>query len=452
MELRLEAIVEDNKFNHTEEIPSFPIEIFPAPLMKIIVESNKALTFPMDFIASSMLFATSIAMGNKFRIRIARGYEENAVIYIGLVGRPGVNKSAPLRWALKPLFEYDRKLFAEFQKQMEVYNKTIKTLRADHNTDKEEPPRPVLKKTIVSDFTQEALGQMHNDNPLGLGVYVDELVGWFRNFNRYNSGNEKEFWLQVFSGTPINVNRKTSAPISVPFPFISVGGTIQPRVLKEFGEAGKNDNGFIDRFLFVVPDNLKKPKWSEVELADEEIENWSQYIANIVEIEYKLSDDSIVIPHVLPFSKSAKKLYIEWQNSYTDYINSLEDEKIASLGSKIEIYLARFALIMQIMKGAVGEGIASEIDEDSLWRAIKLIQYFQNSNLKAHALIDNDDPLKSYPGNFQKLYEQLPDSFRTHQGVAMAKDFGISERNFKRLLHKNELFKREQQGLYFKLL
>mgnify|MGYP000010446173 CR=1 FL=1 len=48
---------------------------------------------------------------------------------------------------------------------------------------------------------------IHQDNKRGICLYVDELMSWLKNFNRYNSGSEEQFWLSVFSGKPIILDR-----------------------------------------------------------------------------------------------------------------------------------------------------------------------------------------------------------------------------------------------------
>ena len=80
---------------------------------------------------------------------------------------------------------------------------------------------------------------------------------WFKNFNRYNKGSEEQFWLSVWSGKAIRINRKTTEPTYITKPFISVIGTIQPGVLNDLAD-NRTENGFLDRLLFVAPENLTK--------------------------------------------------------------------------------------------------------------------------------------------------------------------------------------------------
>src|SRR5699024_4916036 len=122
----------------------------------------------------------------------------------------------------------------QYQRERQDYDTILnltKTERGQQGFD--QPTEPAWQQSLVSDFTPEALTDVHKFNKRGVGVYADELASWFKNFNRYNKGSEEQFWLSVWSGAPIRINRKTSEPIYIQKPFISVVGTIQPGVLDD---------------------------------------------------------------------------------------------------------------------------------------------------------------------------------------------------------------------------
>src|SRR5688572_19058217 len=85
----------------------FPSEVFPGPVLEIIEATNKCLGFPIDFIGTALLYATSVAMGNTHRIQVKIGRVESGILYFALVGPPGTNKSHPLAFAVKPLRDKD---------------------------------------------------------------------------------------------------------------------------------------------------------------------------------------------------------------------------------------------------------------------------------------------------------------------------------------------------------
>jgi len=449
--------------NHVEELQKtveaeqkakqnpFPVEAFPEPIREIIAATNESLNFPIDFIGASILYAVSVSIGNTHRAEIMRGYEQNAVLYLAIVGRPGTNKTHPLKWAIKPIEQRDNLKFQEYQRKKQEYE-TIAALTKEEREQQgySEPVKPIWEQYLVSDFTPEALVSVHSYNKRGLGVSVDELASWFKNFNRYNKGSEQEFWLSVWSGNTVKVNRKTSDQYNIPLPFISVIGTIQPGILNELAD-NRTENGFLDRLLFVVPDNLKKEYWSETELNPEIVENWQTIISNLLDIPIIQDKTNTPQPKILRFTPEAKKLLFEWQRELTDQSNKPENEDISGINAKIEMYAVRLALILQMMRYACNEDNKQAIGVEAVRGALKLVEYFKKTAIKVHSIISNTNPLDKLPTDKQTLYIALPDTFTTSEGVKIAESLGMAERTFKRFLNNKELFKWIRQGEYEKL-
>lgn len=191
----------------------FPISIFPSKIQKIIREVNDCYGFPIDYVGAAMLVAVSVAVGNTYLARMKEGWDESAILYMALIGRPGANKSHPLSFAMRPFVEHDyeqnriyEKQYLEYQDQLEMSRKE----RAEKGIDVC-PREPVRRRFLVSDITPEGLSLIHSQNRRGLCLLSDELSAWVKNFNRYNNGSEEQFWLSVFSAKPTMSDRKSSA-------------------------------------------------------------------------------------------------------------------------------------------------------------------------------------------------------------------------------------------------
>lgn len=74
-----------------------------------------------------------------------------------LVGRPGMGKTPPLDFAYLPIRKHDSKIIKQFKLDLENYNSTIECMKGKKENNSSLPPKPVLKRTIISDFTPEAL-------------------------------------------------------------------------------------------------------------------------------------------------------------------------------------------------------------------------------------------------------------------------------------------------------
>jgi hypothetical protein len=428
----------------------FPVEVFPKSVQDIISATNESLNFPIDFTGASMLYAVSVAIGNTHRAEITRGWQENAVVYLAVVARPGMNKSHPLSWGIDPIEQRDKLKYQEFEKNKREFDITSALSKKEREQQgHKEPVKPIWEQYLVTDFTPEALTDVHKFNKRGIGVYADELASWFKNFNRYNNGSEEQFWLTNWSGKPTRISRKTSEPIYIPLPFISVIGTIQPSVLLELAN-NRTENGFLDRLLFVVPDNLKKEYWSEVELNPSVAESWQTIVSSILDVTLIQDETGNPQPEVLRFTPEAKQLLYSWQRELTDQSNKPENEAISGINAKIEVYAIRLALILQMIRYACNEGDKQAVGIESVEGALKLVEYFKKSALKVHSNVSNVNPLEKLPTDKQAIYIALPDKFTTGDGVKIAKGMGMAERTFKRFLKNRELFDKLSIGTYEK--
>ena len=453
-DIHLESEQFENEFRYKSEkkLNRFPIEVFPLEIQEIVKATNENLNFPIDFIGASFLYAVSVAIGNTHRVEVKRGWLESSVLYLAIVAKAGTNKSHPLSFALQPIVEQDKITYRQYEQQRQTYEKSICLSRKEREQQFiDEPTKPIWQKFLLSDFTPEALAEVHKFNKRGIGVYVDELAGWFKNFNRYNKGSEMEFWLSVWSGKPINIDRKTGEPVFIPLPFISVCGTIQNGILNELAKDSRTQNGFIDRILFVMPDNLEKTYWSETELSPEVPENWRKIISRLLCLNITNDETQNPSPEILKLSKEAKNILFEWQKGNTDQSNDIENETVSSIYSKLEMYAVRLALILEMMNYACNESNKETISENSIKGALKLVEYFKNTAIKVSSIVSDFNPLENQPFDKQSVYKALPNSFTTEIGLEIAKNMGVPERTFKRFLKNQELFNSVKWGQYKKL-
>ncbi|MEM9981832.1 MAG: DUF3987 domain-containing protein, partial [Bacteroidota bacterium] len=434
----------ENIINH------FPIEVFPKAVQEIITATQESLNYPIDFMGASILYATSLATGNTHRVEIKTGWQENAVLYLTLVGRAGTNKSHPLSFALKPIEQRDKLKYEKYQREKQEYD-TVAALTKKEREQQgyDEPVKPTWEQYLVTDLTPEALADVHRFNKRGIGIYVDELATWFKNFNRYNKGSEEEFWISVWSGKSIRINRKTTEPTYLDKPFISVIGTIQPAILRELADK-RTKNGFLDRLLFVVPKDLKKPYWSEKELAPIISENWNTIISNLLDLSVTQDDTHNLQPEVLRFTPEAKELLFTWQRELTDQSNNNEDEVLSGIYAKLEICAIRLALCLELLQYACNESKKQAVGIEAVQGALKLVEYFKRTAIEVHSIISNVNPLDRLPEDKQNLYNALPDTFTTSEGVEVAENLGIAERTFKRFLSNRDLFNNHIRGEYEK--
>ena len=215
----------------------------------------------------------------------------------------------------------------------------------------------------------------------------------------------------------------------------------------------RSQNGFLDRILFVIPNNLEKRYWSENELSTHVIPHWNNLTQKLINIDFQSDETGDPIPRELGFSSYAKKRLYEWQRCNTDQCNAENDEVIKGIYSKMEIYAIRFCLILQMSRWLCEESDKEIIDLKSVEGAIELVEYFKRTARKVQYIINSSDILEKMDSEKQKLYHALPADFSTKEGIKVAAKFSIPENSFKKLIAKwnRELLENYKYGYYRKL-
>lgn len=425
----------------------FPISVLPESLQKIIISLNETLNFPIDFSAVSMLYAASVCNGLACKVKFQNGWYDIASFYFALVGKAGTIKTHPLNFALKPIKNRDTEAYEDYTAKRAEYdfNKSLsKKEREEALISEDEMQLPKWNQFLVSDFTPEALIDVMAHNKRGVGVYADELASWFKNFNRYNKGSEEQFWLSVWSGNSITLNRKTSMNMHISEPFISVIGTIQDSVLSELAE-NRTENGFLDRILYAFPDDQDKKAWNSKEMDESLFSEWDKILSKLL----KLDANQQII---LEFDPEAKSVLMDWQREQTEWLNQPENEVLRSIYAKLETYAIRFSLLIELLYFACDESKLKHISEKSVRAALELIQYFANTAMKAHSILSNSDPISKLPMIKQRVFNALPEEFKTSEGYKIAFANDMANRSFDDFLKDEKLFQKLKKGFYKKVI
>lgn len=456
--IRAQDVINQAKFLSDKLSGSeYPIKVLPQKIQEIARVTSECLGYPLDFISASLCFAISVAIGNTHSVKIKEGWSERPLLFLALVGSAGSNKSAPLSFAMQPLLNQDSNESQNFKKLFKEYQSTISLTKKEREEQGifELPDEPFQKRLVVSDVTPESLATIHEQNKRGICLYVDELKSWINNFNRYAKGSEEQFWLSVFSGKPIIVDRRNlTNSVSIKRSFIGVIGSIQHGLLKSLAQGDKGDNGFIDRVLFVLPRNLSKKYWSLQNLPSHITPLWTNIINEIIQLNYAVDQNNDPVPLELPFESLAKNRLYDWQRLNTDLCNSEPNERLVGMYSKLEIYAIRFCLIIQISRWVCKEADKDCIDLQSVESAIELTEYFRTSAKNVQLILNTTTVLENMTSDKVKLYEALPSDFTTAEGAKIAGALSFTKDGFNRFLNdaKNGLLDNYRHGRYKKYI
>lgn len=416
---------------------TFPINLFPQEVQAIIDSAHQTLGFHQDYISGALLVAFSAAIGKTHALEVKETWTETSSIFLLLVGPPGVNKSAPLSFALKPLEDVTERA---------MLDKHTEGIRAPTFEYMFSPSisTEVSAQIVLGNTTPEAIFQIMSESNIRQLLYADEAASIFRNFGRYSKGSDSEYFLSFWSGKTVIVNRKTQAPIIIRDSFLTLTGTIQPDVLKDLFKKGIDD-GFQDRILFVNPDSVTRRGLSQAKLDSLIVPRYRSIIDKLLEFEMFQNR-----PNLLHYTPDANNAAIEWSANNAKLINEEMDQRKQGLRSKMEIYLHRFALINQLIYSVTDGESKTQVGLRAFHAAKDLAEYFLCMGEKTLRLTAAD-PFDTLTALQQRILLSLPEKFQTWDGVNRAVKNGMPERTFKDFLKRKDLFKKEKMGYYSRL-
>lgn len=413
--VKVEPSFDDEEIKAIESYEAdFPIEIFPESVRNYIKICNKTLNNSIDYMGCSLLFLTSIIIGNSTLIEIKKGWKESANIWLALIGKAGVGKTPSISSITFPLEKANNKEIKKYIKDVMAYEEYMNLDKKEKDL-VQEVHKPKKSQFIVNDVTLEALIELHNENKNGIGVLKDELAGFFKDMNKYREGGDKEHWLSSWSGKQINLNRKTAKSSFVERACLPILGGIQPSIMDTFYTDENKDNGFIDRMLFSYPE-MNIEYYSEQEMKQEHLDWYDNYILRFYENTKKsirFTDDWEIEPIIATFTPKAKDEFIRVQNKLTDSQNSdKENEYMKSMLPKQKAYMARFSLIINTLESLENKQVfRDKIEVESVLKAEVLSDYFitMASKIKSNSLERVKtkgivDSKKSAYENFKAVY------------------------------------------------
>lgn len=451
---RIEKIIKEKEKSlpdNTDEISKylinkddliFPIDIFPKPMQSYILECNSKLDSNIDYMGCSLLWLISVCIGNSIEMQVKRGWTENVSIWLALVGKAGIGKTPSINNIIFPILKINQREIKKYYKELEVWEQ----YNSLSNKDKKEVPyveKPIKTQFIANDITLEALVDLHQESDNAVGVFKDELAGWLKDMNKYRAGSDLEFWLSVWSGKAVNLNRLTRKGSYVDKPFIPVLGGIQPNILNYFYTEENKDNGFMDRMLLSYPD-ATIDTYNENELDYDVLEWYKENIISFFDsLKYaiKKDNDGNIIPATAVFSKEGKIEWVRIFNDITNYQNSDdENEYLKSMYPKQKSYIPRFALLIHAFDEAFSAGgDVLEVSKESVLKAEKLSKYFiataKKLKLNSIEIYKVKESAKLGKSNLEKLqliYKENPEFNRSQ----VAEILGISRMQITRLLKK----------------
>lgn len=419
----------------------FPDTVFPQELRETVLsmcEYNQNI--PPDFIKASIFAACASALGKSVH---AEEGGEKPILWTLLVGRPGCGKTSAIKMAYAPFKPIAEANQAEYKIQMREWN------AADRQGDK-----PFLRLPVHYKATLEGIADELEQNPKGTTIVQEEIKSWLDNHTRNSRGSDYGYYTTSWDGNPTSEATRYGKKFYCAEPCLNVIGGIQDGVLEKTMCGNKLEDGFFERWLFVMNHHKRKPRPPKSHAAKVTEAKYSEIINRIYNTVFAVGE--------LPLSPDAQDWWKRWCDLNNDYINQYNEEgnfSLANVLSKWEKYLIRFALEIQALRCILNGEPTAQISVECMELADLVRQYYLKNTATALSMIHTPEHLRGLTEWQILLYRQLPDGQFTKadaakilQGIIPTLSADQIRGRLTNFLSKENLFIRKGQGEYQRAL
>jgi phage/plasmid primase-like uncharacterized protein len=409
-------------------VPPFDADtLLPDALREWVMDEAERMPCPPDFIAVAALVALGSIIGARCAIK-PKARDSWLIVpnlWGGIVGDPAAKKTPAWGAALKPLdrliakaLDEHRAVLADYQTAKMVFDAQKDAIegrvkeaakkpskgdptmiaRELRTLGEQAPVAPVLRRYKTNDSTVEKLGELLRDNPAGLLVLRDELVGLIASWEREGREGERAFFLEAWNGNQsFDTDRIGRGHISIPNLCVSIFGGIQPDKLTVYLEQATHalaNDGMLQRFQLLVYPDPRRWEWRDRapnKAARDAAFAVFETLAEFAPVAYGATpaDDFTKFPYFC-FDNDAQAVFIEWSEDLHRNRMPSEDEPI------IRQHLAKFdklfpalALILHIIDG-VAKGVCGPINRDAALRAAAWCEFLEAHARRCYGLLKDD--------------------------------------------------------------
>lgn len=393
-------------------------EMIPNSMSRWLLDSADRMQVPPDFAAAAAVVAFGVIIGRGCGIYPKRN--DNWLVIPNLwgllVGRPSLMKSPTQAEGIAPLTQLEleaREAFsqseAEFQFQSKIakisegviadeLRKAIKRGDSDviedarHKITNLQVEMPVRKRYLTQDATIEKIGELLIDNPRGLLVLRDELIGWLRSLDKDNREGDRAFFLESWNGNQsYTYDRIGRGTLDVPAHCLSIFGSITPGPLSTYvnqaTRGGFGDDGLLQRFQVAVWPDIPR-EWINVDrkpdfTAREQVFKIAKMLSG--NIPGALMEEGSVIPS-LRFDDEGQEIFDHWRFSLETRLRG-ESRLLPAMESHLTKYrklMPALALIFHLIEVADGNVTAGPVSVNAASMAEAWCEYLESHAVRIY--------------------------------------------------------------------
>jgi hypothetical protein len=408
----------------TDGRSEFPVATLGPKLGAAAQALATSVQCPNAIAANAVLACAAVTVQGFANVRVD-GRETPLSLYILTIASSGERKTAVDRLATAPIYDHQKLVQAEYNRQMKDHQAQIKSLPKNAV----EPSPPIDPTVLVSDFTIDGMIRSLIHGRPSQGIFMSE-GGTF--FGGYAMGKEQRLRTStvlsaVYSGEPISQTRVTGRH-SANSRRLSAHIQAQPEVVSDFvGDEMLQAQGLLQRFLMSEPPSrIGSRLYTSHDISRDPA--YQAYIAQmnaLLELQLPTDEDGDLIPRTIGLSEAAYKL---WISAY----NTIEQasapggflENYQAYASKLPEQILRIAGVICLFE----EPDAIEVSETIMRGAINLAYHYLHEAM--HLLVSPADCslvrakellewLKRYPSPMalREIYRNGPKFVRSAAGA-----------------------------------
>lgn len=403
----------------------------PAPYRDWVVDVTGRMQCPIDFIAVAAVVVTASIIGAGCGIKPKRKDDWLVIpnLWGGVVGRPGMLKTPAISEVMRMVNALESEAKQTFDLHQSLYNADIECQKAERDAIKnamlnaqkqmlktkvqsnsyeiaalkekfsqlQEPSKPVWRRYKTNDATIEKLSELLADNPRGLLLYRDELIGLLASWEQEGREGDRAFFLESWNGDgSMTSDRIGRGTVHTKHLCLSIFGSTQPTKLVRYlhrAMRGCDNDGLMQRFqLMVYPDESKQWQLIDREPDYQAKERVAAILKQLSEMDFlqhgAMKNAKDQFPY-FQFSDDAQELFYHW-------LTELEQIKLKSDDHPVLLeHLAKYrsmvpslALVFHLITVAAGDG-AAHITLDSLLMAISWSSYLESHARRIYGMASN---------------------------------------------------------------
>jgi putative DNA primase/helicase len=439
-------------------VPPMDARLLPEPLREWLEDIAERASCPLDLPAVSAMVCLGAVVGRRVAIRPKRFDDWTVVPNLWGMGvlPPGWLKTHCLEEPKKPLARLEleaREIHAQALNdfavleavataQMEAAKAALKDAAkgkkgvsaaseeglkelAAQTLSKPDLTFPTLRRHIINDATVEKLGELLAENPQGLLLYRDELMGFLKTLEKQGHEGDRAFYLESWNGTgSYSYDRIGRGSLFIPSNTVSILGGIQPGKLAAYirgAGSGENDDGLISRFQLMVYPDIDRPyrhvdRWPDAEAKNLAYDVFKMLASLDLETIGAKADKAGEIPYVR-FTDDAQLFFDSWFKELENRVRSSQESAcLTSHLAKYRSLLPSLALLFHLVE--VVDGTASgQVSLVSVRRTAAWCDYLEQHARRIYQAAFDGDPEPA-----QRLAERikgnnLPNPFTNRQVV-----------------------------------